>query len=97
MMVERLNDRLSMNYTAIPRDTTPEAFWAQIEALRRLGFEGRVNLTFRLCDNLRRVLADGVRHRHPDYTDDQVRLAVIRLRLGDALFHKAYPAVDIKP
>jgi hypothetical protein len=95
--LETFNDRLSMNYSAIPRDTRPEAFWVQIDVLRRLGVEGRAKMTFRLCDNLRRVLADGVRHRHPDYTDDQVRLAGIRLRLGDELFSKVYPSVNIEP
>jgi hypothetical protein len=96
-MEEKFNDRLSMNYSAIPRDTSREAFWVQVDVMRRLGVEGRAKLTFRLCDNLRRVLAEGVRHRHPQYTDDQVRLAVTRLRLGDALFRKAFPAVDIEP
>ncbi len=86
-----------MNDSAIPRDTTPEAFWVQIHALRQMGFDGRAKLTFRLCDNLRRMLADGVRHRHPEYSGDQIRLAVIRLRLGNALFRKVYPAVDIEP
>jgi hypothetical protein len=96
-MAERPYEQLFMNYSAIPRDTSREAFWVQVDVMRRLGIEGRAKLTFRLCDNLRRVLAEGVRHRHPGYTDDQVRLAVIRLRLGDALFRKAYPAVDIEP
>jgi hypothetical protein len=95
--VEKFSERLSMNYSAIPRDTTPEAFWVQIDIMRRLGVEGRAKQTFRLCDNLRRVVADGVRHRHPDYTDDQVRLAVIRLRLGDELFSKVYPGVNNEP
>jgi hypothetical protein len=96
-MVERLNDRLSMNYSAIPRDTTPEAFWVQIEALRRLGTEGRARMTFQLCDQVRRFAAAGVRSRHPDYTDEQIRFAVIRLRLGERLFAKVYPGIDIQP
>ncbi|HEV2972637.1 MAG TPA: hypothetical protein VGY55_21905 [Pirellulales bacterium] len=86
-----------MEYTAIPRDTTLEAFRVQIDVMRRLGVEGRAKLTFELCKNLRQVLTDGVRFRHPDYTDDQVRLAVIRLRLGEKLFRKVYPGVEIKP
>jgi hypothetical protein len=32
-----------------------------------------------------------IRERHPEYTDDQVRLAEIRDRLGEELFGKAYP------
>ena len=90
-------ERLSMNYSALPRDTTREAFWVQIDALRRLGVEGRAKLTFELCDNLRRILADGVRSRHPDYDENQVRLAVIRLRLGDTLYRKVYPKTEVMP
>jgi hypothetical protein len=86
-----------MNYSAIPRDTTPEAFWVQIDVLRRLGIEGRARMTFQLCDQLRSIVAAGVRHRHPDYTDEQVRLAVIRLRLGGDLFAKVYPGIEIVP
>jgi hypothetical protein len=96
-MVEKFHDRLSMNYSAIPRDTTVDAFWVQIDVMRRLGVEGRARLTFQLCEQLRRIVEDGVRMRHPDYTDEQVRLAAIRLRLGDELFRKVYPGVEIKP
>ena len=86
-----------MNYSAIPRDTTPEAFWVQVEALRRLGVAGRAKITFELGEQMRKMSATGVRMRHPDYNDDQVRLAVIRLRLGNELFRKVYPGVEIKP
>ena len=86
-----------MNYSAIPRDTTPEAFWVQIEALRRLGVAGRARSTFQLGEQMRHMSAAGVRMRHPDYTGDQVRLAVIRLRLGNELFRKVYPGVEIEP
>jgi hypothetical protein len=96
-MVKKFNGRLSMNYSAIPRDTTLEAFWVQIEALRRLGTEGRARMTFQLCEQVRRFAAVGVRSRHPSYTDEQVRLAVIRLRLGDRLFAKVYPGINVEP
>ena len=32
-----------------------------------------------------------VRMKHPEYTDDEVKIAVIRMNLGDDLFLKAYP------
>lgn len=35
--------------------------------------------------------ARGIAERHPDYYEDQVRLALIRAELGDALFTAAYP------
>ena len=70
----------------LPRDTTLEAARVQFAVLRRLGLAGRAELSFALSDNLRRVVADGVRHRHPGYTDEQVHREVARLVLGDRLF-----------
>lgn len=38
-----------------------------------------------------RLEADGVRRRHPDYTDDEVLRALVRHRYGDALVVGAWP------
>lgn len=45
----------------------------------------------RLCASARRVMRDGIRHRHPDYTDDQVEMAFARLVWGDDLYRAARP------
>jgi hypothetical protein len=50
-----------------------------------------------LSENVRRIAAAEIRRRHPEYTDDEVRLAEIRLRLGEKLFREAYPGVDVQP
>jgi len=47
-------------------------------------------MTFELSDNLRRIVEDGVRYRHPEWDDEAVRLERIRLMLGDDLFEKAF-------
>jgi hypothetical protein len=67
----------------IPADTTLEA--ARIEAgiFGRMAAEKRLALACRMSDSLRGVVASGVRHRHPDHDEEQVRLAVIRLTLGE--------------
>ena len=86
-----------MTFPSFPRDTSLEALRVQIEAWKRLGMDGRWKLTFELSENLGRVLAEGVRMRHPEYTDDRVRLATIRLRIGDKLFREVYPGVEVQP
>jgi hypothetical protein len=86
-----------MTFPSFPRDTSLEALRVQVDAWKRLGMDGRWKLTFELSENLGRVLAEGVRMRHPDYSEDQVRLAVIRLRIGDKLFHEVYPGVEVAP
>lgn len=57
----------------------------------------RLEQALQLSDGLRRVIAAGVRSRHPEYGTEQVRLAVIRLGLGEDLFAKAYPGIMIQP
>ncbi len=39
----------------------------------------------------RQLLASGIRARHPEYTDEQVRLAAIRIWLSPEVFRLAYP------
>lgn len=67
------------------------------QVLRDIGFEGRVRMTFELNDNLRSISEAGVRHRHPDYDDRQVRLAATKLAIGADLFNLVYPNEDVKP
>lgn len=84
-----------MNLEFVPADTTPEAARVQLEIYRRMSPSRRLELALELSDNVRRLVAAGVRHRHPEYTGEEVRLAVIRLTLGDELFRKAYPGVEV--
>jgi hypothetical protein len=84
-----------MHVQAIPTDTTLEAARANLEIVRRLAPEKRLELALELSENIRNVVAAGVRNRHPNYGEDQVRLAVVRLLLGDELFRMGYPNHDI--
>jgi hypothetical protein len=76
---------------AIPFDTTPDAYQAQADVYRRLGGRGRLDIMFRLTESVRRIAMAGIRARHPDYTDVQVRQAYTRLQLGDALVREVWP------
>ncbi len=67
------------------------------QTLRNLGFEGRVKMTFELSNNLRAVTEAGVRHRHPNYDERQVRLAAFKLSIGPELFKLAFPFEDVEP
>lgn len=79
----------------IPADTSRDAFRAEVEALRRMGIEGRARLTFDLIEQRQTTTEAGVRDRHPEYTPEQVRIARNRIWWGDALFRLVYPGVDI--
>ena len=83
--------------TAPTGDTTPDAQREYTGMLRRLGMTGRARMVFDLSDSLRGVLEAGVRHRHPEYDEDQVRLAALRLAVGEELFGRAFPGVEVTP
>ena len=85
-----------MKLNVILQDTTLESARLQYAILRKIGLEGRARMTFELSDNLREIVASGVRSRHPDYDEHKVKLAVIRLTVGKELFQKAYPGVEIE-
>lgn len=79
-------------------DTSPEAEKVQIEIFRRMKPEKRLQAAAILSETCRLLLAEGVRKRHPNYNEEQVRLAVIRCMLPEGLFLQAYPnAKDILP
>jgi hypothetical protein len=46
---------------------------------------------FQLSTMVRDLAMAGIRARHRDYTDTQVRLAYARLQLGDAVVRAAWP------
>jgi len=71
-------------------DTTDDALREHIRGLRRLGISGRAAMTFELSDSLRRIVRDGVRHRHPNWDEAQVKREVLRIVLGDRLFNEAF-------
>ena len=72
-------------------DTSPAAAAAQLEAWRRLGPAGRVELAARLSDEIRQVALAGIRHRHPDYSEGVAFRALLRLVLGDELVRAMWP------
>lgn len=80
-----------------PKDTTVMATQVQFEVLRKIGAEGRAQMVFELSDMLRTITEEGIRQRHPDYTDRTVHLAALRLAIGDRLFMQAYADVNIRP
>jgi hypothetical protein len=74
----------------IPNDTTIDALRKQFEILERIGIEGRAEMTFELSDNLRQITESGVRLRHPEYNNREVRREVLRITLGDELYREAF-------
>ena len=72
-------------------DTSEAAASLQIQVLRRMGPERRLQAAIDLCRSSRVLLLEGVNRRHPEYNARQAELAVIRLTLPANLFLAAYP------
>jgi hypothetical protein len=63
-------------------DTSTTALERQREAFRRMTPEQRVALAAEMSDEIRAVTEAGIRHRHPAYTDEEVRAALAAIVLG---------------
>ena len=81
----------SRGFSRVPMDTTAEAYAAQIEVYRRMSGKERIAVAFRLNELARETAMAGIRARHPDYAEEQVRLAFFRLTLGDELTRAVWP------
>jgi len=71
-------------------DTSKEALRVQMAILRKLGPERRLQMALELSDTVRAVAEAGIRHRHPEYDELEVRSALIRMVLGERLFRRYY-------
>jgi hypothetical protein len=84
-----------MALNAIPADTSPDAARVQMEVFRRMAPEARMRLALQMSASLRAIVAAGVRYRHPEFSAQQVKLAAIRICLGDELFRRVYPSSEV--
>ena len=79
-------------------DTSIDAERVQIDVFRQMAPEQRLKTSIQLSQISRKLLAEGVRKRHPEYDEQQVRYAVFRLLLPYELYKVAYPkAKEILP
>jgi hypothetical protein len=80
----------------IPRDTTIEAARKQIEILRKMSSQKRALISFELSDNVRQIAIAGIKKLHPDFTDSQIKMELLRRTVGDELFRKIIAAKGLK-
>jgi hypothetical protein len=73
------------------RDTTPDAAAVRALVYRRMSAEQRANIGAQMSEDARDIALEAIRHRHPDYTAEEARLALFRLVLGDELFMRVWP------
>jgi hypothetical protein len=57
--------------------------------------EQRSELALRMSDDLRRIAAEGIQARHPDYSESEVRRALVALFYGTDAAAKIWPGVPV--
>jgi len=64
------------------RDTSQEAHEFQMRLYRAMTPEQRSELALRMSDDIRQIAAEGIQQRHPDYSERDVRRALVALLYG---------------
>jgi len=62
---------------SVPRDTSSEAYAAQVERLRQAGPEARVAMAAEMSDAVRELAVAAIRRRQPELDDSQVVGALV--------------------
>jgi len=79
-------------------DTHSKVEKVRLRIFRKMEPEKKLELSFMLCELVKAFLKEGVKNRHPEYSDDEIELAVQKILLGEELFKKVYPsAKNISP
>jgi len=73
------------------KDTSEKIEKVQIEILKKMKPEQKLKLALKLFETEKKLLLEGIRTRHPEYNKNKVKLALIKIFLGDELFEKVYP------
>ena len=58
-------------------DTSATVLHRQRQAFREMTPERRLALAAEMIDEIRAIAESGIRHRHPEYSDDEVREALV--------------------
>lgn len=82
---------MARNPSAIPADTSLEAWRLQMKAIGRRRVAERLAEWEALNRKGAEMEADGVRRLHPGYTDREVFLTLVRRRYGDELAREIWP------
>jgi len=77
-----------MSSNPLLTDTALEAARFQFSILRSHSSEERVAMAIELSDSLRSTVEEGIRQRHPEYTERMVHLAALRLSIGEELYQR---------
>lgn len=71
--------------SAVPADTTPAAWRAHMRALAAMTPAQRLALWEELNDELEEMEVRAIRRQHPEFTEHELQVEIVRRRHGEAL------------
>jgi hypothetical protein len=77
------------------RDTDERIEQLRLERIRQMSPAQRLDIVAQLSEDVRSLQMVGIRMRHPEYSDEQVRHALFRLLYGEELFKRVWPDVPL--
>lgn len=79
-------------------DTPSHIEKIKIDILKRIPPEKRLEMAIKFTELIKNLIEEGIKKRHPEYNGKEVKLAVIKVILGEKLFREVYPEhIKIKP
>ena len=81
----------------IPRDTSVKVAKILFSLIKKRSASEKLLHTTKLSDGLMALSKQGIRNRHPNYTEQQVTQAYLRLILKKTLYDKIFPGSNIRP
>jgi hypothetical protein len=76
----------------ISSDTTPEAERYYTKFLRSLTGEEKVRMAVEMTETANKICKQGIAHRHPNYTEDEIHFAFLRIIWGQKLYAHVHPS-----
>jgi len=86
---------MKTDFDILPNNTELDSVIKQLDILRGMDINERAEITFQLSDTLRSIVESGILQRHPDYNDEQIKLAALRLTIDKDLFDRAFPECKV--
>jgi hypothetical protein len=74
-----------MDTTIYTTDTSPDSRAIQLDCLRRMSPDERLERSCAMSNQVKRMAFAAIRRRHPDFSEDEVRLKFIELTYGKSL------------
>jgi hypothetical protein len=73
-------------------DTTPEAERFYTNYLRSLTGQEKVRMALEMTETANQICKQGIAHRHPNYTEEEIHFAFLRIIWGHELFAQVHPS-----